>query len=113
MVLPQSLSSTNFCFFLSSFDPAETFQNFRLFFEKKFVHPHLPRFVFGFTFDDIGDYRNMWVSLFVTSRADMYLLKLKLDSIRVARFFFVQNTKTGKNIPNDHKIYQKAIKYFP
>jgi hypothetical protein len=25
---------------------------------------------------------------------------------RVARFFWVQHTKTGKNIPNDHKIYQ-------
>jgi hypothetical protein len=31
---------------------------------------------------------------------------------RVARFVFVQNTKTGKNILNDHKIYQMAIKYF-
>jgi hypothetical protein len=32
--------------------------------------------------------------------------------IRVARFFFVQNTKTWKNIPNDHKIYLMAIKCF-
>jgi hypothetical protein len=24
----------------------------------------------------------------------------------------VQRTKTGENIPNDHKIYQMAIKYF-
>jgi hypothetical protein len=24
----------------------------------------------------------------------------------------VQNTKTGENIPNDHKIFQMAIKYF-
>jgi hypothetical protein len=32
--------------------------------------------------------------------------------IRVARFFLVQNTKAGKNIPNDDKIYQMAIKYF-
>jgi hypothetical protein len=24
---------------------------------------------------------------------------------RVARFFWVQHTKTGKNIPNDHKIF--------
>jgi hypothetical protein len=24
----------------------------------------------------------------------------------------VQHTKTGKNIPNDHKIFQMAIKYF-
>jgi hypothetical protein len=31
---------------------------------------------------------------------------------RVARFFLVQNTKTGKNIPNCHKMYQMAIKYF-
>jgi hypothetical protein len=30
----------------------------------------------------------------------------------VARFFLAQNTKTGKNIPNDHKTYQMAIKYF-
>jgi hypothetical protein len=31
---------------------------------------------------------------------------------RVARFFLVQHTKTGENIPNDHKIYQIDIKYF-
>jgi hypothetical protein len=31
---------------------------------------------------------------------------------RVARFFLVQNTKTGENIPNYHKLYQMAIKYF-
>jgi hypothetical protein len=30
---------------------------------------------------------------------------------RVARFFTVQHTKTGKNKPNDHKMYQRAIKY--
>jgi hypothetical protein len=30
---------------------------------------------------------------------------------RVARFFLVQNTKTGKNIPNDHKIYHMDITY--
>jgi hypothetical protein len=35
----------------------------------------------------------------------------KGKTIGVARFFSVQHTKTGKNIPNDHKIYQKAIKY--
>jgi hypothetical protein len=28
---------------------------------------------------------------------------------RVARFFLVQNTKTGENIPNYHKIYQIGI----
>jgi hypothetical protein len=30
---------------------------------------------------------------------------------RVARFFLAQHTKTGKNIPNDYKIYQVATKY--
>jgi hypothetical protein len=29
---------------------------------------------------------------------------------RVARIFLMQHTKTGKNIPNDHKIYQMALK---
>jgi hypothetical protein len=30
--------------------------------------------------------------------------------IRVARFFSVQHTKTGKNVPKRGKIYQVAIK---
>jgi hypothetical protein len=30
---------------------------------------------------------------------------------RVARFFLVQNTKTGKNTPNYHKLYQMSVKY--
>jgi hypothetical protein len=30
--------------------------------------------------------------------------------IRVARFFLVQQTKKGKNIPNYHKIYQMSVK---
>jgi hypothetical protein len=30
---------------------------------------------------------------------------------RVARFFLVHDTKTGKNVPNGHKIFQTAIKY--
>jgi hypothetical protein len=29
---------------------------------------------------------------------------------KVARFFSLQHTKTGENIPNEHKIYQKALK---
>jgi hypothetical protein len=33
-------------------------------------------------------------------------------TVRVARFFLVQNTKTGKNIPNNHKINQIEMKYF-
>jgi hypothetical protein len=43
-----------------------------------------------------------------------------LYQTRVARFFLVQHTKTGekltklpKNIPNYHKIYQRAVKYIP
>jgi hypothetical protein len=31
--------------------------------------------------------------------------------IRVARFFLAQHTKTGNHVPNDHKMYQMAIKY--
>jgi hypothetical protein len=31
---------------------------------------------------------------------------------RVARFFLVQHTKTGKNLQNDQKIYQMAINFF-
>jgi hypothetical protein len=30
---------------------------------------------------------------------------------RVARFFFVQNTKAGKNLPKDHKINQMGMKH--
>jgi hypothetical protein len=30
---------------------------------------------------------------------------------RVARFFLVQHTKTRKNIPKDHKVFQLAIKF--
>jgi hypothetical protein len=38
------------------------------------------------------------------------LLKKKLTNLtRVARFFFVQHTKTGKNIPNCHIIYQMVV----
>jgi TPR repeat protein len=30
---------------------------------------------------------------------------------RAARFFLVQTYQNGKNIPNDHKLYQTAINY--
>jgi hypothetical protein len=30
---------------------------------------------------------------------------------RVARFLWVQHTKTVKNIPNVHKVYQMSLKY--
>jgi hypothetical protein len=37
------------------------------------------------------------------------VLCLKTE-FRVARFFSVQHTKMGRNIPNDHKMYKMAIK---
>jgi hypothetical protein len=30
---------------------------------------------------------------------------------RNAGFYWVKDTKTGENIPDDHKIYQMALKY--
>jgi hypothetical protein len=33
------------------------------------------------------------------------------DAIRVARFFLFQTYPNVKYIPNDHKLYQKAINY--
>jgi hypothetical protein len=30
---------------------------------------------------------------------------------RVARFFLLRDTKTGKNVPHEHKMYQMVIKY--
>jgi hypothetical protein len=30
---------------------------------------------------------------------------------KVARFFLVHYTKTGINVPNEHKMYQLVIKY--
>jgi hypothetical protein len=34
-------------------------------------------------------------------------------TLRVARFFLVHDTKTGKDVPvpNEHKVYQMVIKY--
>jgi hypothetical protein len=30
---------------------------------------------------------------------------------RVARFFLVHDTNAGKNVPNEHKMYQMVMKY--
>jgi hypothetical protein len=30
---------------------------------------------------------------------------------RAARFVLVQDTKTGKNVPNEHKMYRMVITY--
>jgi hypothetical protein len=37
--------------------------------------------------------------------------KPQLDQNRVARFFLVHDTKSGTNVPNEHKMYQMVIKY--
>jgi hypothetical protein len=34
----------------------------------------------------------------------------QVDQIRVARFYSVQFTKTGKNLPNDQKTYEMVVK---
>jgi hypothetical protein len=34
----------------------------------------------------------------------------RVDCSGVARFFFIQHTKTGKNIPNSQQTYQMAVK---
>jgi hypothetical protein len=33
------------------------------------------------------------------------------EKTAVARFLLVHDTKTGKNVPNQHKMYQMVIKY--
>jgi hypothetical protein len=38
-------------------------------------------------------------------------MKEKSEQIRVARFFSVNDTKTGKKVPNEHERYQTVIKY--
>jgi hypothetical protein len=38
--------------------------------------------------------------------SDFFRIKLATKLTRVARFILVQHTKTGKNIPNNHKIYR-------
>jgi hypothetical protein len=50
-------------------------------------------------------------SLFGSRSASVSLPRGRLTLIRVARFFLVHDTKTGKNLPNEHKTYQMDIKY--
>jgi hypothetical protein len=46
------------------------------------------------------------------SHAGFVLLGQKLvRGDRVSRFFLVHDTKTGKNVPNEYKMYQMVIKY--
>jgi hypothetical protein len=55
-----------------------------------------------------------WLAFGFPARAQVveYDLRSVTDYyLRVARFFLVQHTKTGENIPNNHKIYQMARKY--
>jgi hypothetical protein len=44
-------------------------------------------------------------------KANKYLLLFYDKKTRVARFFSVQNYQNGKKLPNEHKLYQTAIKY--
>jgi hypothetical protein len=53
-------------------------------------------------------------TLVKVANSDRTKIKTNLNSIqsRVARFFSVQHTKTGKNIPNDDKIHMlNGLKY--
>jgi hypothetical protein len=52
-----------------------------------------------------------WAKIAQSGRSDSNSGFVDGSVSRVARFFFVQHTKTGKNIPNNHKIYQIATKY--
>jgi hypothetical protein len=38
-------------------------------------------------------------------------LLTRIPGNRVARFLLVHDTKTGKNVPNEYKMYQMVIKY--
>jgi hypothetical protein len=49
----------------------------------------------------------MMRGLFLISR----MFVLHRLSTRVARFFLVQTYQNGKNIPNDQKLYKKAVNY--
>jgi hypothetical protein len=63
-------------------------------------------------FLDIGHKR-----LFYLSNNDMkaaiFLISLSQGGElgRAARFLLVHDTQTGKNVPNEYKMYQKVIKY--
>jgi hypothetical protein len=46
-----------------------------------------------------------------TMNVRMYRLQFSLVMPKVARFFLIQTYQNGKNIPNDHKLYQTAINY--
>jgi hypothetical protein len=47
--------------------------------------------------------RNAFIYLFVARAREG-------EGSRVARFFLVQNTKMGENIPNGHKLFPMAVK---
>jgi hypothetical protein len=49
---------------------------------------------------------------FVTHFLANFVVNLRFQVLnRVARFFLIQHTKAGQNIPNGHKIWQMAVKY--
>jgi hypothetical protein len=52
---------------------------------------------------------------FKTKRPDIDFLPFAFVMLTigstVARFFLVHDTKTGKNVPNDHKMLRMVIEY--
>jgi hypothetical protein len=58
--------------------------------------------------DQIGRIFGRWATIY----SEQIFENEKVARIRVARFLYVQHTKTGRNIPNDHKICQ-IVKKLP
>jgi hypothetical protein len=83
--------------------------------------------IFGWFLDDVGRFfftkhiRSPWRdknwmriahshSLFAASTINKHSHRVQLSVVNgVARFFLVQNTKTGKNVPNYHELFQMPI----
>jgi hypothetical protein len=55
--------------------------------------------------------QNVWSHCLAVLLNFRTMVKRRKVLVRVARFFLVQKTKTGENLPEDHKIYQMAKNY--
>jgi hypothetical protein len=52
--------------------------------------------------------------VFLCARSQLRTMTMHNEArilFRIARFFFVHDTKTGKNVPNEYKMHQMVIKY--
>jgi hypothetical protein len=65
----------------------------------------------GYTLGDFFSQTHLVTLLHACYVLGTHLKHLLRRGGRVARFFLVQNTKTGQNVPNKHKMNQMAIKY--